>query len=222
MTDIEQTRAVLDLVSAERAYQRAKWGNGTDDEMNNPNDFVAYIAHNSTRWFKGGFLPLSEDNMAEFKAAMIKTAAVATAAAEYAQRILESRNHRPDVARVTPTIFFDISARFPQGAVFNTFRIGSRWFENLNIGDTVRLAYTGSNNVVATAEVVELLHTDWEDAKTETHQNHAYFGDHSSAAQDKLLDDLGRIYDFRPSEYDLYDFTVIGLRLITTPAEVAA
>lgn len=76
----------LDSVCKEREYQVARWGNEADDTANEPNDWVSYINHYSTSWFPGGFVPYTETTVEAFQRAMIKVAAIATAAVESMDR----------------------------------------------------------------------------------------------------------------------------------------
>lgn len=85
---------ILNEIQAEREYQVSRWGNEADDTKNNPNDFTTYIAHHSTRWFPGGFRPYTEPQIAEYRKAMIKTAALAVAAVESLDRQIKT-NGRP-------------------------------------------------------------------------------------------------------------------------------
>lgn len=73
---------VYEEIKAERAYQIERWGNDKDDELNRPNDWVAYIAHHSSRWFPGGFAPYSPEVLDEFRKQMVKVATLAVAAIE--------------------------------------------------------------------------------------------------------------------------------------------
>jgi hypothetical protein len=77
---------VYDEIRAEREYQTNKWGVEADDTANTPNDWVAYIAHHASRWFKGGFLPVKGGSVDDFRTQMIKTAALAVAAVESLDR----------------------------------------------------------------------------------------------------------------------------------------
>lgn len=81
---------VYEEIQKEREYQIDKWGNAADDSVNTPNDFVSYIAHHSTRWFVGGFLPYNENDVNKFRTQMIKTAALAVAAVESLDRQREA------------------------------------------------------------------------------------------------------------------------------------
>lgn len=74
--------SVYDEIKAEREYQDRRWGHAADDEKNDPNDWVAYISHHSTRWFNGGFSPYDAKTVLEFRQQMVKTAALAVAAVE--------------------------------------------------------------------------------------------------------------------------------------------
>jgi len=73
---------IYDEIKKEREYQIAKWGNDKDDELNNPNDWVAYITHHSSRWFPGGFRPYSSEVLEDFRKQMVKVATLAIAAIE--------------------------------------------------------------------------------------------------------------------------------------------
>lgn len=77
---------IIKEIDAERTYQDGKWGHEADDTKNQPNDWVAYIAHHSTRWFNGGFAPYPAATVAEFRKQMVKTAALAVAAIESLDR----------------------------------------------------------------------------------------------------------------------------------------
>jgi hypothetical protein len=70
----------------ERAYQVNRWGNDADDTKNEPNDWVAFIAHHSTRWFKGGFAPYDKATVDAFRVQMLKVATLAVAAIESLDR----------------------------------------------------------------------------------------------------------------------------------------
>lgn len=85
---------VYELIKSERAYQQQRWGNKADDTINEPNDFVAYIVHHSTRWFNGGFAPYDSVTVENFRKQMIKVAAIAVAAVESLDRQIET-NGKP-------------------------------------------------------------------------------------------------------------------------------
>ena len=91
-------QAINDIEN-ERDYQLTKWGPRADLEINRPNDFVAYIAHHSTRWFKGGFSPYSRETLEDFRQQMVKVAALAVAAIESVDAILAGDVNRPDVLK---------------------------------------------------------------------------------------------------------------------------
>lgn len=78
--------AIFNAIDKEREYQETRWGNTADDTKNTPNDYAAYIAHHSTRWFTGGFAPYSQSAVDTFRAQMIKVAAIAVAAIESLDR----------------------------------------------------------------------------------------------------------------------------------------
>lgn len=93
---------ILDKVDAERSYQIQRWGD-LDEEYNMPNDFVAYMAHYSTKWFNGQIAPYSLETMIRFHESMVKTAAIAVAAAELSQKIINGEIDRPDVLAIEET-----------------------------------------------------------------------------------------------------------------------
>lgn len=71
---------LFEEVAAECDYQESKWGTEADDTKNSPNDWVAYIAAYSTKWFAGGFVPYKQMTVDKFRAMMIKVAAIAISA----------------------------------------------------------------------------------------------------------------------------------------------
>jgi hypothetical protein len=89
--------SVLDEIRAEREYQVRKWGTDADLHVNTPMDFVGYIAHHSSRWFGGGFRPYSRETLQAFRKQMVKVAALALAAIEHADAILNGEVTRTDV-----------------------------------------------------------------------------------------------------------------------------
>ena len=90
-------RNILDEIESEREYQKGKWGTENDLHVNTPMDFVGYIAHHSSRWFGGGFRPYSRQTLQAFRKQMIKVGALALAAIEHVDAILEGHVDRPDV-----------------------------------------------------------------------------------------------------------------------------
>lgn len=78
--------SIFEEISKELDYQERRWGHVTDDTLNSPNDWAAYIAHHSTRWFNGGFPPYPEDTVRSFRSQMVKVAALAVAAIESLDR----------------------------------------------------------------------------------------------------------------------------------------
>jgi hypothetical protein len=84
---------IVGSIAAEREYQQSRWGNEADDTVNEPNDFVAYINHYSTRWFPGGFTPYTPETVDAFRKSMIKVAAIAVAAVESIDRQREDAGH---------------------------------------------------------------------------------------------------------------------------------
>lgn len=77
---------IVNEVLSEREYNEEKWGNEADDTKNRPNDWIAYIASYSTRWFTGGFSPYKPHEVLDFRKCMIKVAAIAIAAVESLDR----------------------------------------------------------------------------------------------------------------------------------------
>ena len=84
---------ILDEISDEREYQEGKWGNDADDQINTPNDFIAYMNAYSTRWFPGGFTPYTPETVDAFRKSMVKTAAIAVAAIESVDRQRDEAGH---------------------------------------------------------------------------------------------------------------------------------
>lgn len=76
---------IYDEIAAERNYQVEKWGNEADDTVNTPWMWCCYIASYSTRWMNGSFM-LRTSTVDNFRAAMIKTAAICVAAVESIDR----------------------------------------------------------------------------------------------------------------------------------------
>jgi len=87
---------ILDRIDGEREYQIQRWGT-LDEEYNMPNDFVAYMAHYSTKWFDGQIAPYNLETVVRFNEAMVKTAAIAVAAAELSEKIINGEIDRPDI-----------------------------------------------------------------------------------------------------------------------------
>jgi hypothetical protein len=78
--------SVYDEIKQERDYQDNRWGHEIDDTLNTPWMWAAYINAYSTKWMSGTFTPLGESVVDKFRAAMIKTAALAVAAVESIDR----------------------------------------------------------------------------------------------------------------------------------------
>ena len=77
---------VLSEIEAEREYQSSKWGNTTDDTLNTPWMWAAYICGYATKWMAGTFSPLAVDTTDTFRACMVKVASLAIAAIESVDR----------------------------------------------------------------------------------------------------------------------------------------
>ncbi len=69
-------------INAERQYQEDKWGNDNDDKLNTPFHWVTWVTQELTRFTNGTWNP----PVANFRKAMVKTAAVAVAAIESVDR----------------------------------------------------------------------------------------------------------------------------------------
>lgn len=78
--------SIFEEIAAEREYQRKKWGDEADDQLNTPWMFAAYIAQYATKWMSGTFLPLSRGTTNTFRTCMVKVAAIAVAAIESVDR----------------------------------------------------------------------------------------------------------------------------------------
>ena len=88
---------IYEDIKNEREYQVLKWGRDADLNINRPMDFVGYIANHSTRWFNGGFAPYNRDTLENYRQQMIKVAALAVAAIESVDSILNGDVERKDV-----------------------------------------------------------------------------------------------------------------------------
>jgi hypothetical protein len=77
-------------IEIERAYQDTRWGTDKDDTLNTPWMWAAYIAGYATKWLAGTFLPLTPTVTDDFRAKMVKTAAIAVAAIESVDRQREA------------------------------------------------------------------------------------------------------------------------------------
>lgn len=87
----------LDEIASEREYQVLKWGTDVDKTVNTPMDFVGYIAHHSTRWFNGGFRPYDRETLENYRQQMVKVGALAVAAIDSVDAILDKEVVRNDV-----------------------------------------------------------------------------------------------------------------------------
>lgn len=76
---VENRYSIISQITAEREKQVSKWGGPEKDIINSPADFVLYITHYATKWFKGGIPP---HQTKDFRENMIKVAALAIAAIE--------------------------------------------------------------------------------------------------------------------------------------------
>lgn len=78
--------SILEEINRERTYQQGRWGDSADDSKNTPWQWTAYIAAYATKWMRGSFPPITRDEADDFRAKMIKTAAIAVAAVESLDR----------------------------------------------------------------------------------------------------------------------------------------
>ena len=77
---------ILQEVKDERTYQDGKWGHSLDDTKNTPALWMSYISNYMSLWMKGLFEPYPKSMMDDYRAKMIKTAALAIAAVESLDR----------------------------------------------------------------------------------------------------------------------------------------
>lgn len=77
--------SIYDEIRTERCYQDAKWGRETDDTKNTPFHWVTWIVSYATKWTFGGWR-FNTRQVDDFRAKMIKTAAIAVAAVESLDR----------------------------------------------------------------------------------------------------------------------------------------
>lgn len=84
---VMKTASIFEEIDGERQHQADRFAEGSlekleavDTEKNGPNDFVAYVAAYSSKWFPGGFGPFNRDALVNFRKSMLKTAALAVSA----------------------------------------------------------------------------------------------------------------------------------------------
>jgi hypothetical protein len=82
----EERKGIFAEIEKERAYQQDRWGDKTDDTLNTPWMWAAYIGLYSTKWMAGTFSPLKRDVTDTFRACMVKVACLAVAAIESVDR----------------------------------------------------------------------------------------------------------------------------------------
>jgi hypothetical protein len=85
-TDISDEEAVYLEISQERRYQDKRWGHEVDDTLNTPWMWCAYVTAYATKWMAGTFAPLKTETVDDFRAKMVKTAAICLAAIESLDR----------------------------------------------------------------------------------------------------------------------------------------
>lgn len=216
-TPADETRIVTAEIERERDYQRTKWGNDADNDLNTPNDFVAYLTAQATKWHPGGFAPYGEETIAAFRRAMIKTAAVAVAGAEYADRILGLEIDRPDVAVFTKKMLmppvFDAAKFADNDIVFSTVRVGNKWLNALSPGEDIKLISREGGASIATATVVDIEQGLWADVRDTTINNFATYGDSSGPAKDVLRQAVIDAYGLDPKTFDDEVLTVIHMQI---------
>lgn len=77
---------IIQEILSERYYQEERWGNDTDDAVNTPWMWAAYISGYATKWMVGTFLPLETTVVDSFRTCMVKVATLAVAAIESVDR----------------------------------------------------------------------------------------------------------------------------------------
>ena len=77
---------VYDEIKKEKEYQDKRWGTTTDDTLNTPRMWVAYITRYSTKWMVGTFSPLGKETTDNFRKMMVKVATLAVSAIESLDR----------------------------------------------------------------------------------------------------------------------------------------
>lgn len=77
---------IITEVQDEVRSQETKWGHTTDDTLNTPWMWAAYIGAYATKWMKGTFLPLNSDVVNSFRTCMVKVAALAISAVDSLDR----------------------------------------------------------------------------------------------------------------------------------------
>ena len=83
---MNRREAIYKEIENEREYQQGRWGNETDDTLNEPFYWASYISKYSTNFMKGLFPPFPTDNVDLFRESMIKVAALSIAAIESLDR----------------------------------------------------------------------------------------------------------------------------------------
>lgn len=102
--------------------------------------------------------------------------------------------------------------RKKKGDIFNTFRVGKKWAERVEVGDKVTLAKTEDAEFeTVEAEVVSIHSGPWDRMKALATDNHEY-GQHGAVAAELLHDDLKRHYG---GDFDARSIiTVLYLKLV--------
>ena len=78
------TTAVLLAVADERARQDEKWGGPAHDDQHTSHDWIAYIVR-----YSGRAVTYGPFDVLRFREHMVQVAALAVAAAEWADRLIE-------------------------------------------------------------------------------------------------------------------------------------
>ena len=100
--------------------------------------------------------------------------------------------------KASDNLLFDAPRGVDVGKVFNTFRVGDKWNDRVQAGDTVTLATKTEDGEepFGEAEVLDIVVGNWDGVKGLASDNHAFGnGVFSSAEGEAMLDgELRRLY----------------------------
>ena len=83
---------IFEEIRKEREYQKTRWGDETDDKVNTPWMWTAYITQYAGKWMAGTFMPLKGNVVDSFRKSMITVATLAVAAVESVDRQRKKNN----------------------------------------------------------------------------------------------------------------------------------
>ncbi len=83
---------IFDQIDVEREYQDKIYGAVSDDECNDPSDWVKLITRRSIMYLPGTYMCHSDTMLKEFRSGLVKVAALAVAAIESTDRQLKEEN----------------------------------------------------------------------------------------------------------------------------------